>query len=121
MANNRRAGIIYLKINGVQQDAKGEFTYGLGGETRAAIPGADGIHGFAATPVAAFIEGAITDRADLDLQALFNIDGETITLELTNGKTIVLSDAWYAGEASATTGEAEVRVRFESRLPAQEI
>lgn len=113
--NNRRAGRVYLKIDGTQYDAKGEFTYNLGNDLREAIIGADGVHGYKETPQVAFIEGAFTDRSDIDVDTLQQADNITVTLELVNGKTIVLSNAWFAGEGSITTGEAEISVRFESR------
>ncbi|WP_297668990.1 phage tail tube protein [uncultured Desulfovibrio sp.] len=118
--NNRRAGRIYVKVDGQQYDAKGDFTYNLGADKRDAIVGADGIHGYKETPQIPFIEGAFTDAPDLDLQKLAEGDNLTVTLELVNGKTIVLSNAWFAGEGGVTTGEGEISVRFESRKPAQE-
>lgn len=118
--NNRRAGRIYLKIDGEMHDAKGSFSYNLGQDKRDAIPGADGIHGYKETPQVPFIEGAITDRGDLDLEAMCRQDGVTVTLELVNGKTIVLANAWFAGEGTVTTEEAEIAVRWESRTPATE-
>lgn len=119
-SNNRRAGRIYFRVDGVQYDAKGEFTYNLGQDKREAIVGADGVHGYKETPQVAFVEGAITDSADLDLDALSLSDNVTVTLELVTGKTIVLANAWFAGEGSVKTGEAEISVRFESRKPAME-
>ncbi len=121
MPGNLRAGKIYLKINGELYEAKGDFTYNLGKPSRAAIVGADGIHGYRETPQVAFIEGAVTDSPDLDLAALSTVDDATVTLELANGKTIVLGGAWFAGEGSVTVGEAEIAVRFESRREAQEV
>ena len=99
MANQRRAGIIQLQINGTIQDAKGNFSYNLGQPKREAIVGNDGVHGFKETPQVAFIEGAITDA--------------TVTISLANGKVVELKDAWYAGEGTASSEEAEVPVRFE--------
>ena len=49
------------------------------------------------------------------------MDNATVTLDLAIGKTIVLSNAWFAGEGSVTTGEAEIAVRFESRHEGQEV
>ena len=118
--NNRRAGRIYLKIDGALCDAKGSFSYNLGHDKRDAIVGADGIHGYKETPQVPFIEGAITDRADLDLELISKADNVTVTLELVNGKVIVLANAWFAGEGGVTTEEAEVAVRWESRTPAVE-
>ena len=121
MASNRRAGKIYLKINGVLYDAKGDFTYNLGKPSRAAIVGADGIHGYRETPQTPYIEGAVTDAGDLDPADLVGVDEATVTLELANGKTIVLNNAWFAGEGGVTVGEAEIAVRFESRQEGQEV
>lgn len=113
--NNRRAGRIYLKTDGALQDAKGSFSYNLGYDKRDAIVGSDGIHGYKETPQIAFIEGVVTDRGDLALESLATQDNVTVTLELVNGKTIVLANAWFAGEATVTTEEAEITVRWESR------
>lgn len=113
--NNRRGGIIYLKAGGVQYEAKGEFTYDIGGFKRTSIVGADGVHGYTREAKAAFIEGAITDSPDLDLRAFAELEDVTVTLELDNGKTIILPEAWYAGDAAVKTKEGEIPVRFEAK------
>ena len=41
MAENRRGGTIFFKIDSVQRDAKGNFTYNAGGPKREAMIGAD--------------------------------------------------------------------------------
>ncbi|WP_339860386.1 phage tail tube protein [Thalassospira alkalitolerans] len=110
---NRRAGRIFFKVDGAQHDAKGGFTYNLGADKRDAIVGADGVHGYGTKVQVPFIEGAITDSKDLDLEAFVNLDGVTVTLELANGKTIILRDAWYSNEGSGSTEEAEIAIRFE--------
>lgn len=117
---NRRGGILYLKVNGEIYDAKGNFTYNLGQPKREGIVGADSVHGYKETPQAPFIEGEITDRPALDLAAMCQIDGSTITLELANGKVITLRDAWYAGEGTGNTEEGNIDVRFEG-LSADEV
>lgn len=113
MANQRRAGIIHIKMNGEAQDAKGAFSYNLGRPKRDAIVGSDSVHGYTETPQVKFIEGAITDRGSLDLEALVTGEDLTITLELANGKTIVLGEAWWAGEGTVSTEQAEIPVRWE--------
>jgi len=117
---NRRAGKIFFKVDGRQHDAKGSFTYNLGGEKRETIVGSDGVHGYSAMPMAPFIEGVITDSADLDVAATKALDGVTVTLELANGKTIILRDAWFVSEGDVTTENAEFQVRFEG-LDAEEM
>ena len=112
---NRKAGIIYIKVDGIQYDAKGEFTYNLGQPKRDAIVGPAAVHGFKELAKVSFIEGAITDDAGLDLAAFQNIVNATVTLTLANGKGIVLREAWYCADGDVTTEEAEVQVRFEGK------
>lgn len=116
MAAQRRGGIIFLNINGERQDAKGNFTYNIGRPMREAIVGSDGIHDYKETPQVAFIEGEITDRGTLDLAAMVSTTNATVTLELANGKVIVLKDAWYAGEGTGNTDEGNIAVRYEASV-----
>lgn len=113
MANPRVGGIIELKIDGQLHSAKGNFTYNLGRPLRESVIGADTVHGFKETPQAAFIEGEITDRAELSLEALVNTTNATVYLRLANGKVIVLRNAWFAGEGTGNTEEGNIAVRFE--------
>ncbi len=117
----RRGGMIQLQVAGVLQDAKGSFSYNLGHPMRSAIEGSSGIHGFSEKPQVAFIEGEITDRGALDLKALVALTDVTVTLELANGKIIVLRDAWFAAEGSGDTDEGAIKVRFESSGQAEEV
>lgn len=111
--SQRRGGLIQFQVNGELYDAKGEFTYNLGRPKREPIIGADGVHGYKETPQVAFIEGAVTDRGALDLAKLTGIALATVTLELANGKVVVLRDAWYAGDGTGSTDEGNIDVRFE--------
>lgn len=115
MANDLRAGIFYLKVNGTMHDAKGAFTYSLGLPKRETIVGADGPHGFKTTPQVPYIEGEITDARDLDLKKLCETVGATVTLELQNGKVIVLREAAYCGDGKVQTEEGNIVVRFEGK------
>lgn len=113
MADQRRAGTIQVQVNGEVQDAKGSFTYNLGRPKREAMIGSDRVHGFKEVPQVAFIEGAITDRGNLNLADLVTTSGATVNLSLANGKLIVLNDAWFAGEGTGSSEEGEIPVRWE--------
>jgi hypothetical protein len=113
MADQRRGGTISLNLNGELQDAKGAFTYNLGKPKREGIIGADGVHGYKEVAQQAFIEGAITDRSTLDLKALVTMKDGVATLELANGKVVVLRDAYWAGEGTVNTEEGEIAARWE--------
>jgi hypothetical protein len=111
--SQRRAGLIQVRVNGFVYDAKGSWSYNLGRPKREAIIGADGVHGYKETPQVSFVEGEITDHLTLDLGALATIQDATVTLDLANGKQIVINDAWYAGEGTGNTEEGNIGVRFE--------
>jgi len=49
-SKNRRGGILSLNVNGVRQDAKGNFSYNLGKAKRDGIVGADRPHGYKEVP-----------------------------------------------------------------------
>ncbi|KHK61244.1 phage tail tube protein [Pseudomonas frederiksbergensis] len=117
---NRIGGIIALKVNGDIYFAKGNFTYNLGKPKREGVVGADTVHGYKETPQVPFVEGEITDRNELSLEDLVTLDDATITLELSNGKVISLSEAWYAGEGTGNTEEGNIACRFEG-MSAEEV
>ena len=87
---------------------------------REAIIGSDGTHGFKETPQVAYISGSITDSQDLNMTELLGICDATVQLELSNGKIIVLEQAFFSGEGSATTEEGEIEAKFEG-ISAQEV
>lgn len=111
--SNRIGGIIELKVNGSTFNAKGNFTYNIGRNMREGIVGADRVHGYKETPQIPFIEGEITDRAGLSLEALVGLTDATVMLRLANGKLIVLRQAWYAGEGTGNTEEGNIPFRME--------
>lgn len=113
-ANQRRGGTLQFKINGTLFDAKGSFSYSLGGVKREAIVGSGGISGFKETPIPAYVEGGITDSNALDLKALLAMTDETVTLILANGKTVSWAHAWYAAEGKVETEEGNIEIRFEA-------
>lgn len=120
MAQSRIGGLILVKVNGEVFLAKGDYTYNLGVAKKEMVVGSDGVHGYKEVPQKPFIEGAITDTDELDLQVLQETKDATITLELANTKVIVLENAVYAADGDVTTGEGEIQARFEG-LSAREV
>ena len=116
----RRAGTLFFRVNGETLDAKGSFSYNLGRPKRETIVGSDITHGYKEMPQEAFIEGEITDKGSLDLNQLVTMSDVTVTLELANGKVIVLRDAWFSGEGTVNTDEANIAVKF-SGISAEEL
>ena len=104
---------MFLKVDGALYQAKGEFTYNIGAPKREAIVGQDSVHGFKEMPQVPYIEGSITDNDELDLEKLLETRDATVTIELANGKIIVLREAFFAADGNVTTSEGEIEVRFE--------
>ncbi|QJC78895.1 phage tail tube protein [Pseudomonas umsongensis] len=117
---NRIGGIIALKLNGDMYFAKGNFTYNLGKPKKEGVVGSDRVHGYKEVPQVPFIEGEITDRNELNLEDLVTLDDATATLELANGKVIMLREAWYAGEGTGNTEEGNIALRLEG-MSAEEV
>lgn len=111
----RVGGIIQVEINGERQDAKGEWSYNLGRPKNEMVVGSDRVHGHKSEPQVPFIEGMITDRRTLDLDALVTIVDATITLVPAVGKRVVLREGVFTGSGTVKTGEGEIEVRFEGK------
>lgn len=110
----KRAGFIQIKINGVLMDAKGDFTYGYGVAKKTMMTLADGrVAGHKEEAMVPYISGKILDSKGLDVRALLEAEGATVTARKANGKTFVLQDAVYAGESTEETAEAEIDFRME--------
>lgn len=119
--SQRRGGMIEVKVGSVMQEAAGAFDFGLGNGVREALVGSARVAGYIEKPQPAYIDGEVFDTPDLDLKALMSVDGETVTLTLANGKVVILRDAWFAGDGKGETAEGKIKVRFESKTPAEVI
>lgn len=109
----RVGGIIFVKSDGVQFQVKGQFEYNLGAPKRDPVIGHDGHHGYKELPQEAYIAGEFTDNADLDLlNDVLLVKDATITLELANGKVIMLERAYYSGVGNVQTEEGNIEARF---------
>lgn len=113
MSNRRVGGVLFLTIDGELFQVKGEFTYNINPFKRESVLGPSAVHGYSEKAQVQFIEGAITDSAELDVEAFQRITDATLNLELANSKVIQLREAFYAADGDVTTDEGEIQVRFE--------
>lgn len=112
MSGTVRAGLRSLRINGVVYRAVNDCTYNLGGVKRDELIGQDSFHGFKEMPVAPFCEVGIRDDDALDVAALKALEGAVVTLDLRNGKSVVITAAAFAGEGQQTTEESVINAKF---------
>jgi hypothetical protein len=107
-------GAITIKVDGEIYEAKGAFDYQIGGLMYKKVPGTDRVIGTKSEYVVPSLEGKITDAADISIKKLKEIRGATVTLDLSNGKTIVYSNADFSAEGKGNTEEGEVDFAFEA-------
>ena len=112
---NRVGGTITFRRNGISYLAKGSFEYNLGRPMRETVTGQDEVHGFTEKPQPATVKGMITDDGTLDIDLLCRGEGELITLELANGKTVMLEEAWSQTEGAVKTETGEIEINFVAR------
>lgn len=109
----RIAGIAYLKVDGQQYPLRGSFTVSPSPTERTGIAGQDYVHGYTENPRVPYIEGDVSTTADVSTETLDAIISATVTAELANGKTYVLSNAWCKSAIEINTKDGQIRVRFE--------
>ena len=108
-----RGGTAFLTVDGRQYDLRGNWTVSTDAFEREGIAGQDTVHGFLERPRVPFMSGDITDGEGLSLVELQNIRNATVTLQLNNGKSYVLRNAWTAEARELNTNDAQMSVRFE--------
>jgi hypothetical protein len=113
MAAIAKSGIVYIKLDGVQYMAKGDFKYKLGGLKREASRGVDGHTAMKEMFENGKIEGNIADPGSLDLKAIQTAENISVQLEMNNGKVVVLRNAFYTGDAEMDAIEGQTTIVFE--------
>ena len=110
----RVAGIIFVKVDGEQVSANGDFEYRLSGLQNEALPNADGSVGIGGKYVEGYIKGNIANYNATDHGKLKNLEGVTVTLELANGKVVVAKDAFQVDEAVGSVSSGNFPIQFSS-------
>lgn len=113
MAQNRIAGVAYLKVDGRQYPLKGKFKSNIMPYKREGIAGQDAVHGYKEMPRVPTIEGDIVYKPEISVEDLAKITDATVTLELANGRVHVLRNAWWSDESQVDTEEGTFQVKFE--------
>lgn len=109
----RVGGVLQISYDGTQIPAKGSFTVSPSSVEREGVAGQDYVHGYTEKPRVPFIKGEITTRAEVSLEDLLAITGATVTANLANGRSYVLTDAWTKGAFEINTGEGTFDIEFQ--------
>lgn len=113
MANNRIAGVAYLKYDGKQLPLRGGWNHNIAGLKREGIAGQDGVHGYKEMPEVPYMEGDVSTTPEVSIEELRDVTDATVTLEQANGKTYVLRNAWTSDAYEVDTEEGKVKIKFE--------
>ncbi len=113
MAAKAFAGTCYLKVDGAQLALQGDWKVQPNDVERTGVAGPSGVIGFTEKYVVPTIEGTLADGGGVSVQGLAAITASTVTLELVNGKTYILSGAWWAGASPVDAVEGKITVKFE--------
>lgn len=106
-------GTAFFKINGVQYRLRANFNVSIGDEERETALGIDQVHGLIQKPAVPFMEADFTDQANLDLNVVEKLKDVTITAELINGKTAVLTNASQVKKIELSVADGIYKARFE--------
>lgn len=117
---NRIGGVLSLRVDGQQYEARGSFQVTPGKVKRTGIAGQDFVHGYIEEPIVPSIKGDISVGNLLSLEQLEKITDSTVQVQLANGRTYVLTDAWVTAAFVIDAHDGKVEVTFEG-LDCQEI
>ena len=107
------AGTAYVKADGKQYTLGGSLTVSVNEFTREGQAGLSGVAGYIEKPKVPYIECEMLTTKEFSSQELEGITDATITAELVNGKTYLLSNAWQAGDIEINAAEGTTTIRFE--------
>jgi hypothetical protein len=105
-------GTLFFKIGGVQYSLGGSFSVDIGGITREPVVGPDGVHGFNTKYRAPTWEAELLDGSAVLLATIQGIEGQTLTAELDNGKTYVMTNGYQTGDVKLDAVEAKIKANF---------
>lgn len=108
----RQAGTCYIKVNGVQLQVMGNVEVPLNTTQREAMVSTQGVIGYKETERAAFVTVEAAFTKDFPVEEIAKNDDMTVTAELANGMTYVLSNAWLEGEANVNPSDGTVTLTF---------
>ena len=113
MASNRIGGVLAILVDGKQYEARGNFNVTGVTVKRTGVAGQDGVHGFIEEPIVPTIKGDWSIGNQLSLVALEAITNATAQVNLANGMSYILVDAWTVSAFVIDAHDGKVMVELE--------
>jgi hypothetical protein len=121
MANAQRiGGVLALRVDGQTYEARGSFQVTPSSVKRTGVAGQDTVHGYIEEPIVPQIKGDISIGNLLSVDVLDAITDSTVQVQLANGRTYVLTDAWTVAGTVIDAHDGKIAATFEG-LTCQEI
>jgi|SRR5882672_3510981 len=117
---NRIGGILSIRVDGQQYEARGNFQVTPSTVKRTGVAGQDFVHGYIEEPIVPSIKGDFSIGNKLSITLLEQITEATVQVALANGATYVLTEAWTTSAFVIDAHDGKVEVTFEG-LTCQEI
>ncbi len=109
-------GVADVNFNGQVLLFRGDMTWSFQKFEKKGIAGRDGrVHGFTSDPKIPFIEGSYTYDGAVTIAQLEAVTGASISVELGDGRQLVLRDAYVAGSIEAEGDDGKIKIRWEGQ------
>lgn len=112
---NRIAGTCFVSVDGVQLELGGKISLSLDASEKEGLAGLSGVAGYKETPRVPFIDLEAFVPKDFPMAKLTAGEDMTITADLANGMSGVLSNAWLAGATEVDGAEGKTNLKFEGK------
>lgn len=109
----RVGGVAYVKVDGNNIAARGNFVIHPTEFERTGVAGQDSVHGYTEMPRVPAIEGDVTTDPGVSIMDMLGITDSTVQIECANGMVYVLRNAWQAGLVDLNTVEGSGKFRWE--------
>jgi hypothetical protein len=113
MASQRIGGVLAIYLDGVQYEARGNFNITGVTVKRTGVAGQDGVHGFIEEPIVPSIKGDWSIGNQLSLVNLEAITDATAQVNLANGMSYILTDAWTVAAFVIDAHDGKVMIELE--------
>lgn len=108
----RIAGVCFIKVDGEQLEVKGGIECPLSETMKETQMGVNAPAGYSETAQRPYIKGSFFFNEDFPIEKVTTGSEMTITAELANGKTYVLSEAWLEGEVPVKNDDGTTDLEF---------
>lgn len=115
MATPLAVGTGKLRVNGVQLPVADEMRIMPASEKREALMGLDGTLAAQISYQPCWIECSLRDSPEIDLTKLTIQTGVTVTVELANGTSYELSNAFFSGDGELEVKDGKVAARWSAQ------